>query len=705
METKERIRSCNALNELNIDDASTEWDESVDILSPLEARLLLQFLKDPNKSNYLTMINLLSKPFFLSNYSKLLRLFVDDDVYQQHMIQILCECSFNHHDIILKQTKDNFELLFHYIYEVHSNLGSNWLRRIPQLLVDLKRVVVSCLLSVRPEGFAYSDFMNPKSFINLFAKYLIFMKDCKCSEYGRDLSLGDDVYAMLPDAILPVVKQFPVEMPCLYDPALMQSFFNVHVSFTVMNLDRCFKAFESNALMTSTAPGMLYDLISHIIDNSSCFMMYIHILGHLLAYAETPEGIIVRFRWTLTGYMLDTLIHRLIMKQCRYYSEYKQSIEVAENGLLWIPYNIAGRVLEYVIKKLCALLMIHKALLAAPLVEPIISRLHHGSVNYSMSLKNPDECNFLSVEDQDSMLSVTLWARHALLMQEKTSTKTYGHLSCFKLLLKQMGSSDNKYVYLQLIDDIFQDFSKTGLSLNSLPSSTLLQENSGYKDILCRIFIKHVIENTIVLKDALRFIMMQNHHGHSSSSNESSCMYFFGEYQRKIMILFLKQFKDNSVLRVALLGSTYDYKLLLPVIHYARNPELLQLVSPPEDAQAGYSSFYYLNIAAALLPFWIDASSTSLSEAIFEMSLRYILLIVSELKRSTVNAQARSLFERCIQSYVTLLSLYMKAEGKDVVEKRTLKLNALADLKKEAKSALKSKPALLKILNNLPGFA
>ena len=171
------------------------------------------------------------------------------------------------------------------------------------------------------------------------------------------------------------------------------------------------------------------------------------------------------------------------------------------------------------------------------------------------------------------------------------------------------------------------------------------------------------------------------------------------------MILFLKQFKDNSMLRVALLGTTYDYKLLLPVNHYANNPELLQLVSPPEDGQMGHSSFYYLNIAAALLPFWIDASSTSLGEAIFEMSLRYILLIVSELKRSTVNAQARSLFERCIQNYVILLNLYMKAEGKDVMEKITLKLNVLSELKKEAKMALKSKPALLKILNNLPGFA
>lgn len=704
VETKERIRSCDALNELSIDDTSTEWDESVDILSPLEARLLLQFLKDPNKSNYATMINLLGKPFFLSNYSKLLRLFVDDDVYQQHMIQILCEYSFNHHDIIQKQTKDNFELLFHYIYEVHSNLGSNWLRRIPQLLVDLKRVVVSCLLSVRPEGFIYSDFMNPKSFITLFAKYLIFMKDCKCSEYGRDLSLGDDVYAMLPDAILPIVKQFPVEMPCLYDPALMQSFFNVHVSFTVMNLDRCYKAFESNALMASTAPVMLYNLISHIIDNSSCFMMYIHILGHLLAYAESAEGVIVRNKLIQTGYMLDTLIQRLIIKQCRYYSEPIQSIEVTENGLLWIPYTSAGRVLDYIMKKLCALLMRHKDLLAAPLVEPIISRLQYGSVNYSLSLKNPDECNFLSVEDQESMMSVSDWARHALLMQEKTSTKTNGHLSCFKSLLNHMGRSDNKYGYLQLIDDIFQDFSATGLSSKSLPP-TLMQENSGYKDILCRIFMKHVIENTIVLKDALRFIMMQNRHGHSSSSTESSLVYFFSKYQRKIMILFLKQYKDNSVLRVALLGTTYDYKLLLPVNHYANNPELLQLVSPPEDGQVGHSSFYYLNIAAALLPFWIDASSTSLSESIFEMSLRYILLIVSELKRSTVNAQARSLFERCIQSYVILLNFYLKAEGKDVVEKITLKLNVLAELKKEAKMALKSKPALLKILNNLPGFA
>jgi len=532
------------------------------------------------------------------------------------------------------------------------------------------------------------------------------MKDCKCSDYGVDLALhvGDDVYAMLPDAILPVIKQFLLEMPCLYDSALLQSFFNVHVSFTVINIDRCYKAFVTNTLMTNKASDILYELISHIIENSSSFMMYLHILGHLLVYAETDEGLILRNRWSLSGYLLDGLIQRLLTEQCRYYSESTQTIEAAENGMLWIPYNSAGHVLDYCVQKLCTLLIRHKSLLAAPLVEPIMKRLRFGGINYCMSLKNSNECRFLIADDQDSMMSVSDWAKHVLLKQEKNSAKTNGYRCCFNTLITNMARADNKFGYLQLIDDIFQDFSSTGLSSKTL-LPMLLHENSAYKEILCRIFLKHVIENTIIVKDALRFITIQNHtQSSSSSSSTESSIYYFNEYQRKIMILFMKQFKDNAVLRIALLGTTYDYKMLLPVNHYANNPDLLQLVTPPEDTQASQSPFYYLNIAASLLPFWIDASATSLSDVIFDMSHRYIMLIIMELKRNTVNAQARSLFERCVQSYVVLFNLYMKAEGKDVTDKRTLKLNALAELKKEAKASLKSKPALLKIITHLPGF-
>lgn len=365
------------------------------------------------------------------------------------------------------------------------------------------------------------------------------------------------------------------------------------------------------------------------------------------------------YQMQIGSLVLDSPQHReivtlLLSSPCTYHRDGRQSFETASGGVLWIPRADSSGAL-------------------AGCAAELVKQINAFGTGFSGLLLGPVIQRLLGTDPDGAELNANALRQWAL---------------CFTDELRRVVYAMMPVASFGFLTDLFE--LQKQFQLPALMAHVDQALRSSYAAQYRKIVFKLAALAISSRSTNMRLILQALTHEFHQPNNDFATLFKPAELERLSELIGASEDCKHDV-RVALIAQGKVNPL--PAKCLIRMPRVLTCLGRDFANLNTYEHFAALSHVTYYAPLWTEIASlmpgTVHSDIVFSQATDCFRAIVADCRSNTVNARTRAVFEEAMQTFAQLFKHYPERG------------NELRVLKAEAKSALKSKPAVVKAMSVL----